>query len=472
MMRLMKQELNGKKVLLLGLGILGGGIHTARWLVAQGAELTVTDLKREDQLQSALDRLSDIREKIRFVLGGHDEADIHANEMIVVNPDVPLASPFLQLALSLGKDIQNELTLFYAYVDHGPIVAITGTRGKTTTTNWVAHLLRGAFPETSIAGNSPDAPLLKEGVSSARAPIVIEAPSFLLEHTLRAQFRPNVAIITNIYQDHLNRYQGIEHYAATKGNIFKDQTEEDVLILNKDNTWTEFFLKSEPKSTVKLFSLSALPEGQSGIELRGTVIIIKEPDQQEDYFDVKNFILIWGMHNVGNLLAAILAVRALGVPKEAILKQIDSLPQIKFRQECVYKDKAVEIYNDTTATSPDATIAAIERFHRTGKRLILITGGTNRELEYSAWAKTVQEYLKPEQVVFLEGSATELMKQALDWKEIMTYPSLIACVDEARRRIQGPTVILFSPSAKSFEKFKNEFDRGEQFNAYIKQLYS
>lgn len=468
----MKHDLNGKKVLLLGLGILGGGIHTARWLVSQGAQLTVTDLKREDQLQSALDKLSDIREKIRFTLGGHDEADIRDNEMIVVNPDVPLSSPFLQLALSLGKDIQNELTLFYSHVEHGPIVAITGTRGKTTTTNWVAHLLRGAFPETSIAGNSPDAPLLKEGVSDATAPIVIEAPSFLLEHTLRAQFRPKVAIMTNIYQDHLNRYQGIEHYAATKGNIFKDQTPEDMLILNKDNVWTEFFLKSEPKARTRFFSLSPLKAGASGICLKGADIVIKEGGREEIFFDAKEFIEAWGLHNAGNLFAAILAARALGVSREVIIERIQSLPQIKFRQERVYKNDSLEIYNDTTATSPDGTIAAIKRFDRTGKKLILITGGTNRELEYSEWAKVVREHLKPEQIVFLEGSATELMKQALGWSEATTYPTLTACVDEALERAKGgSSIVLFSPSSKSFEKFKNEFDRGEQFNAYVRQIF-
>lgn len=467
----MSQPLKGKKVLLLGLGVLGGGVYTARWLVAQGAQLTVTDLKREDQLESALDRLSDIRDQIRFVLGRHDEDDIRSNELIVVNPDVPLASPFLQLALSLGKEIQNELTLFYAYCPHGQIVAITGTRGKTTTTNWVAHLLRGAFSKTSIAGNSPDAPLLKEGMTDAGAPVVIEAPSFLLEHTIRAEFRPNIAIITNIYQDHLNRYQGIEDYAATKGNIFKDQTPDDLLILNQDNPWTEFFLKAQPKSTLKFFSLDTLSDDRSGVFLKGTVIYLKDEGQEERYFEADAFIASWGMHNVGNLLAAILAARAIGVSKEAIIRQISSLPQIKFRQECVYKNEGLEICNDTTATSPDATIAAIERFQATGKRLLLITGGTNRELEYTDWAKTVKKYLPANQVIFLEGSATELMKQALGWNDAEAYSTLSVCIDEVQRRIKGPTIVLFSPSSKSFEKFKNEYDRGEQFNALIKERY-
>ena len=170
-------------------------------------------------------------------------------------------------------------------------------------------------------------------------------------------------------------------------------------------------------------------------------------------------------------MAAILAARALGVSDEAIRAQIGSLPQIPFRQELVYQDELLEIYNDTTATSPDATIAAIHRFDQSGKRLILITGGTNRELEYTAWAQCVKSHLDPEQIVFLEGSATELMKTALEWSDAPTYPSLEACVIEAQKRISGPSVILFSPSAKSFEKFKNEFDRGEQFNQLIKSIY-
>ncbi len=444
-------ELEDKRVLLLGLGILGGGAATVRWLVERGANLTVTDLKTEAQLRPSLDRLTDVADRVRFVLGGHDEQDVRHADVIIVNPDVPLTSPLLQLAIDLGKTIENELTLFAKYVTHGDIVAVTGTRGKTTTSQWIAHLLRGVYPDTLLAGNSPDSPLLQGHVLKTTTPVVIEAPSFLLEHAARAKFSPRVAVITNISQDHLNRYTNIEHYADTKANIFRHQQASDRLILHRDHVWTPFFLERKPQARIQLFSQED---------------IVRYP-----FVDAEAFLSKWGRHNVENLLAAMLVAQCMGIPDDMIAERIATLPQVHFRQECIYRNDELEIYNDTTATSPEATIAALERFCSSNKPVILITGGTNRNLEFSRWAKIVRDRLPQERVIFLEGSATELMKQALEWPEARTYLTLDTCIEAAREQIHGPTTMLFSPACKSFEKFKNEFDRGEMFTQSIYKIY-
>jgi UDP-N-acetylmuramoylalanine--D-glutamate ligase len=210
-------DLKNKKVLLMGLGILGGGVATARFLHRRGAILTITDMKDEVHLKPSLEALKDLP-NIRYVIGHHDEEDFLQSDIIVVNPDVPLSSPFLQKSIQAGKQIENELSLFYKFCPTEKIVAITGTRGKTTTTNWTYHFIKSAFPNTLIGGNSPDNPFLK--IVEECEPdfnVVVEVPSFQLELVSGMKMRaPKATIITNLYQDHLNRHGTMEGYAKAK----------------------------------------------------------------------------------------------------------------------------------------------------------------------------------------------------------------------------------------------------------------
>lgn len=450
----------------MGLGALGGGVSTAKWLVKKGVRLTITDLRSKNNLKASLKQLR-FKSKIKFVLGEHREKDFLENEIIVVNPDVPLSSPYLGLAIKNGKRIENELTLFYKSIPTENIIAVTGTRGKTTTANWIYHLIKQGHSNAVIAGNSPDKLLLGEIKKVKKdALVILETPSFLLEHF--GSFHPRIAVITNVFGDHLNRYKNIKHYALTKANIFKNQVRKDTLVLNKKNNWTRVFLRQlanwQIKSKVLFFS--------------------KKPDLK---IDTQDFIRRWGKHNLENLAAATLAAKEFWVSENQIKKAVKNLPQIKFRQELIFHSKNLEIYNDTAATSPEATIAALERFGPStslrASNLILITGGTDRDLDFSKWAKTVKKFMKPGNVVFLDGSATEKMKKELRWERVREFKTLKKCVKKALKSIedrpqktliednpQEKRIILFSPSSKSFEKFKNEFDRGEQFNALVKKL--
>jgi UDP-N-acetylmuramoylalanine--D-glutamate ligase len=289
---------------------------------------------------------------------------------------------------------------------------------------------------------------LLKGIHDWGAKVVVEVPSFQLELVSGMKMRaPKATIITNLYQDHLNRHGTMEGYAKAKANIFANQTEEDYLILNKDNEWTEYFLGLKPR----------------------TKVLMIEDNEIWSKDELARFALEWGEHNVKNLLFASLAANALGVTPESIKENVKSLPSIKFRQEKVYESDNLTIWNDTAATSPEATIAAVARFASLGT--ILLTGGTDRNLEYSNWGRIIDQNLPQEKVVFLSGSATEKMKQVLSWEKYQEFDTLEECVDCALN-LAGEFEcrnILFSPSAKSFEKFKNEFDRGEKFNALIKQ---
>lgn len=455
-------------MLLLGLGSLGGGLATARWLLAQGATLTITDTKTPEQLAPTLKELSSYP-NITYALGGHNERDILAASIVVVNPAIPLTNPFLKIAVEQGIQIENELTLFSAYCAPQTVVAITGTRGKTTTTNWTGHFLRGMYPETYIGGNTPDSPLLSAQLGQdPTTPAVIEAPSFLLEHVAGSAFHPHVAIITNLYRDHLNRYRDMEHYADTKATVFVNQTENDFLILNADNDWTPYFIKKQKKSRTLFFSVTKpLPQKCDGICIENDSIVIIFDGKKEPVCAVHTVVDTWGPHNLENLLPALLTARLLGVSAVVLEKRLQSLQGIPFREELVYVNNGLSIYNDSTATSPEATVAALQRFRRKDEHVVLITGGTDAQLDFSAWVTQVTTLITKDRVVFLEGSATKKMLSALQWNDTVPYSTLKECFAEALRRATPPAVILFSPGAKSFEKFKNEFDRGAQFNALV-----
>src|SRR3989344_2573832 len=460
-----KYNLNGKKVLLMGLGALGGGLATAKWLLAYGAELTITDLRTADKLKASLAKLN--KKRVKFVLGKHRESDFLNNDIVVVNPGVSFRNKFVLLAKKHGKQIENELTLFYKSYQ-SPTVAVTGTRGKTTTVNWLKHFMKTKYPRAALAGNSPDSQLLaKANLHLNKIPFVLELPSFLLEFAEHI-LGPNVAVITNIYRDHLNRYQGVQGYALIKANIFKNQNKEQHLILNADNEWTPFFIKQKPKSKILFFSLKPLIAKQDGIFIdKNLSIYIKKGKNKKLFYDAQVFIERWGRHNLENLLASALAANTFGVPLPRIVKSIDSLPQIKFREQVVFKSKRLEIINDTTATSPEATIAAIERFGHKNANLILITGGTDMRLDYKKWAKIVKKYVRLGNIIFLKGSATKKMLTNLKYRGTSLLENLSDCLDRAIKIALGSehkSIILFSPGAKSFEKFKHEFDRGERFN--------
>jgi len=300
---------------------------------------------------------------------------------------------------------------------------------------------------------------------------------------------PRIAIITNIYNDHLNRYSGFEEYASVKARIFQNQTKDDYLILNLDNTWTKFFLKLKPKSRIYFVSLKR--KSKKGIYIKNEKIFIKDKKEYK-IFSIKKFKELYGEHNLYNLLFALLAIYLYLKSKNIKnpIKQIKSLKNNifklktpKFRQEIIYKDKNLIIVNDSAATSPEATINALERFKKY-KNLILITGGTDKNLDFKDLAKEIKKKIKPENLILLNGSATkklieELKKINYKVKEENIFEDLREAIktlisnDNPLKSASNlrKSVVLFSPASASFEKFKNEFDRGKSFNKIIKKYY-
>ena len=379
-------DFKNKKVLVMGLGTLGGGIATTKWLIKHSAKVTVTDLKTKSDLVSSIKALGSAAKKIKFVLGKHNVADFQRNEIIVVNPAVPRESKFLKIAKHSGARFENEASLFFRYTKN-PIIAVTGTRGKTTTVNWIYQLLKRKFPRAVLTGNSSTNPMLKAlDILDHKSPVVLELSSWHLEFLPQTKRAPHVAVITNIYPDHLNRYRSLRDYALAKTNIFINQKSNDYLILNRQNEWTKFFLNKKPKAKIIFPRAKAIKGGNK-------------------------FREIYGSHNLENLAMAVTAVELAGVPETLIRKSVSSLEPVKLRQEIIYSTKKLTVVNDTTATSPDATIAALKRFY--DGNLFLIAGGTDKKLEFNNWASAVKKYIRPEHLFLLNGSATKKMIVAL-----------------------------------------------------------
>ncbi len=474
--------LKGKTALVMGLGIHGGGVATALWLVHHGAKVTVTDKRDKELLASSVRALKGV--PVRYKLGGHDKRDFISHDIIVVNPGVPQKNEYLALAEKAAKSkkisIENDVSLFFRNSD-AAVIGVTGTRGKTTTTLWVAELLKTKHGEVRPSGNTPMNALLKEfdRVQGTGTPVVAELSSWQLEYLPVSKRAPHVAVITNLYPDHLNRYSGIRAYASAKANIFRHQHEDDFLVLNHDNEWTPFFLAKKPKGIVFFISTKPLPRSLNGLFVRKEKLVFRFDGMEQQLFSVKRFIRERGAHNLENLLAAVLAVKLFDSSVHVSEKSVLVLPTPRMRQEVVFQNKELTVINDSCATSPDGTIAAIKRFAgQKNQRLILICGGTDKELEFSELATVIKAHILPENIILLNGSATTKLIGALralgyDKKyPLVAYDELSLCVKIAIVEVKNQkqkTTILFSPGAASFEKFLHEFDRGEKFNALIKK---
>lgn len=459
-----------KKILLVGLGILGGGEATAKFLVENGARLTITDFKNEKELGLAVSKLK--KKGVNFILGKHRQTDFKNNEIIVFNPAVSVLSPWIRLAKKYKKETENDFTLFLKFLKSKKFepdyIAVTGTRGKTTVATWINYFLENSL----LGGNMPARGFFKILKDKIKL-FVLEISSFQLEFMKKGLKPPKVAIITNFYVDHLNRHKTLKNYLKEKSKIFLNQTKKDYLVLNADNKYTADFLKHKPRSAVYYFSLKPLSAGKSGIFLRNSKIYFREKGDEHFVCRLPDL----ASHQKSNLLASLLVSYLYKKEWDSILRKIKILPSVPFRQEEVFRSKRLKIINDTAATSPDGAIAALENFGNKTDEIVLITGGTDKNLEFKELAGKIKKYIKQENLFLLGGSATKKLINELTKIKYFNkkgsniiFDSLKDILVGIKKRGRGG-IVLFSPASASFEKFKNEFDRGNKFNKLVRLIY-
>jgi len=430
-----KNLFKGKKVLIMGLGLHGGGVGVAKFFCKQGADVLVTDLKTKEQLADSIKKLKTC--KVKYALGGHEEKDFLWADLIIKNPDVPSISPYLEIARKHNKSIETDITLFFR-LSKAFIIGVTGTKGKSTTASLIFHLIKPSPPaggkRVFLAGNIGISPLellpkIKQGDK-----VVLELSSFELEDLKQS---PNIAVVTNIMPDHLNRYATMEEYVEAKKNIFKFQNDKDFFVLNEDDSY-------------------CLPRRS---------LARRRVRQKVVYFSAKKSPAL------ANIAAATEVAKILEVPEEIIEKQVASFKDVHSRQEFIKEVRGVKYFNDTTATIPEAVIFAIDSFSEKfpAAKIFIICGGVYKGVNYTKMADKIKE--RNVGLIMLPGSASDKIKESLPgYGEIYPVSSMHEAVEKSARLARKGDLVVLSPAASSFNMFKNEFDRGEQFIKSVKKL--
>ena len=482
-------------VTVMGLGRFkqGSGIGAAKWLLRQGAQIVVTDLKSEADLKSSVDLVTEWYSKYReqypdrtiyapvFILGQHREDDFTNVELVVKNPDVPKESDYVQLAEKNGVRVESDVSIFFHFYRH-PIYGVTGTRGKSTTTMLIGEMLKKVHPKTVIAGNIMHSPLeeldwlLKE---QAPVPVVLEMSSWLLDSLTHIDRGLDIAVLTNISEDHLDRYASFEAYIDSKKQVFKQQTPEQKAVLNYDHTIVRKV--GEGVSSKKYwFSQKPLPAGTEGgfLDTKGD-LYLRISGNERRLCHVSEWPALQGEHNFQNAMAATITASLAGVPDEALCETLKTFQGLDGVQQTVRELSGVTYINDTKSTSPDAVIAALKRFGNekprgagsgsAGKHIIIIVGGKAKGFGFEEMAEWVRKSCH--HVVYLEGVATDEIEKAVGPSIPASYASSMeGAVKAAQKIAHDGDLVLLSPGTASFGLFKNAYDRGGQFVEAVKNL--
>jgi UDP-N-acetylmuramoylalanine--D-glutamate ligase len=462
----MQRDLRGKRVTMVGLGTRGGGLGVARFLVAQGAEVTITDQRPAAALAEPLSALAGL--PIRYVLGRHEEEDFTPRraDLIVRNPGVPRRAPLLQLARGHGIPIEMEMSLFFRACP-ALVVGVTGTKGKTTVATLTGELLRTTFPESVVAGNMGISALQQLPRLNPTVPVVIELSSWQLESLIEHGLAPHIAVLTLIAEDHLNTYDDFADYATTKRGITRHQRTGDSLVVNRDDpeSWRA---ATETAATVAPFGET--DRGEDGAWLVPDGFLWRWKGVERRWPRSKQAALAGG-HGARNALAAIAAAMLAGASAEAIGCGLTAFRGVKDRMEFVADIDGVTYINDTTATAPFAVVAALDARAARGGRVHLLASGADKGLDPSPLAEAAAR--SGAAVYCFAGSATAGMERALRQRGLSPegpFEAMDAAVEAARRAARPGDIVLLSPGCASFGLFRDEFDRGERFRQAVAEI--
>lgn len=509
------EDIRGKKITVMGLGLNGGGEACVRFFLRHGAFVTITDMKTSEQLAPTIKRLNsdpDLdKDRFTYVLGEHRIEDFADADCVIKNPGVKIQG---NKYLAVAKRIESDISIFLHFTK-APIIAVTGSKGKSSTVSALDFSLRNAGFKSFLGGNITVSPLTFLERTDGTTPVVLELSSWQLADLRgRKALKPKIAIITKIMPDHQNWYGSMESYVNDKKLIYADQGPEDYTILDFDEDdylkdcrspepgckcWGDVFAK-ETKGTVLRYSKFQLPKDVFGAyqvkEDRSTVGYIQLPGDSEGR-KVMGQLQVPGEHMKTNVLNAALALSLMNVAPEQILSIVGIWKGITHRLERFHEWQSpesgikVSFYNDSCATVPEAAAAASQAFAR---KVILLTGGTDKNLNFEPLAKVLrgeggaEAKYQPLQTYLLAGSGTDkLLARLADPKQCLgPFESLEIMLGVLKANLQNPSAdrvykfypdddpipVVFSPGATSFGMFSNEFDRGNKFKDAVKQIFS
>lgn len=445
-------ELKNKNIIVVGLAKTG--VACARFLAAKGANVTVTDMRSEAALSAQLAELADY--KINLELEHHDEATFLASDLVVVSPGVPMDLPQLVAAQQAGVEIISEVELAFRYID-APLAAITGTNGKTTTTTLLGAIFKHNGYHTFVGGNIGD-PLIEVAEShQIWDQVVAEISSFQLEWI--TSFRPTVAALLNLSEDHLDRYPSYQAYIDAKLRIFENQTEDDFAVVNRDDplVW-----KHAQGLKAALFPFSRKIELEEGIFCTDGVITYRHNGHEECFPTAA--IRLQGVHNLENIMAAIACALLLGCRPDETFETVLCFEALHHRMEFVREVNGVRYYEDSKATNVGSVEKALESF----TDITLIAGGKDKGGSYMPLAPLIKERVRH---LLLIGEAATRMEQELGMlTDTCHATSLEDAVRISAELTEAGGTVLMSPACSSFDMFKDYEERAQRFISAVKAL--
>jgi UDP-N-acetylmuramoylalanine--D-glutamate ligase len=449
----MVMDLEGKKVLVVGLARTG--LATAKFLKTRGSIVSTTEAKPKEEMEEAIQELDGM--EISMEWGGHHTETFLRQDLIVVSPGVDLRIGPIQKALKKGIRVISEIELAYHFLDI-PLIAVTGTNGKTTTTLLIGEMLKEEGKKVGVGGNVGD-PLILFAEGKDRWEILVaEISSFQLEGI--EDFRPRCSALLNITEDHLDRYLKYEDYIEAKIRIFKNQNSGDVAVINGDDP---IVMKSGERLKAKKVLFSLRERVDEGAFSDGQEILLRLGGVEEKYSLVHTPLK--GIHNVENMMAALTTARIFGSSKKAIQTVLNRFEGLEHRLEFVREIEGVRFYNDSKGTNVGSVVKSLQSFQ---EPVILIAGGKDKMGDLSPLREVIKSRVK--RLIFI-GEAKERMGRELgDLADTTMAGTLEEAVLLAHQVAKRGDVVLLSPACSSFDMFKDYKERGEIFKEIVRSL--
>jgi UDP-N-acetylmuramoylalanine--D-glutamate ligase len=446
-------DLQNKRALVVGLG--KSGVASALFLKSRGARVTVSDSKPEAELRSEILLLLD--HGITVETGGHGDRTFRGQDLIVVSPGVPFDAPQLEQARTLGESVIGEVELAAQFMP-GPIVAITGANGKTTTTTLAGEIIAAGKFHTLVGGNIGTPAISFADQAKPDTWTVLEVSSFQLETIV--SFRPRIAVILNITPDHLDRHKTFTNYVNAKARIFENQRPDDFALLNVDDPTTAGLAG---RTRAQLFWFSRKKEVEKGSFVRGGQILFRDGKSEREIMPLSE-IPLKGAHNLENVLAGVSIGALAGCEPGQIREAVRNFKAVEHRLEFVANVAGVDYYNDSKATNVDAAIKALESFPA---NIHLILGGKDKGSDYSVLNDLLRARVKR---VYTIGAAAAKIESQIAGTEIVPSQTLENAIRRARESAAAGDVVLLAPACASFDQFENYEHRGRTFKDIVHSL--
>ncbi|MFA5384341.1 MAG: UDP-N-acetylmuramoyl-L-alanine--D-glutamate ligase [Eubacteriales bacterium] len=449
-------RLTGQKILVIGAG--RSGIAASNFLSQKGAQVELTDIKNRQEFEADLEAF--LNDGIKLTLGSYPSIDPGSYGMVVPSPGVPLKITPIVKAKELGIPVLGELELAFQFAG-SPIIAITGTNGKTTTTTLTGEIFKAAGYRTLLAGNI-GLPLIGEVEKYSSGDVIVaEVSSFQLETTV--SFKPQVGVILNITPDHIDRHVDMEGYTAAKAKIFGNQTAQDYTVLNFDDPLTNNLASICPGSVIFFSRLHKLTRG---VFVQDNWIVIRWDAESHPVLPVDE-LGIPGPHNLENAMAAAACCWVRGIGVDVLARVLREFKGVAHRLEFVSEIEGISYINDSKGTNPDATIKALQSY---SDPIVLIAGGRNKGNDFNELSVSIREKAR---AVILIGESAGDIKHAVENQggpEVYLAGDLPEAVRVASRTARQGDVVLLSPACASWDMFRNYEERGELFKKAVMGL--